>query len=101
MARGWLPEQMLILCDRAFATRVAGSYAALAKHQAFGGAGRIGGRLLVMAAAATQEAEARNVGAIDLEPSARPPTEVPDTSRERPQGKEGGHTRRLGWPPAP
>ncbi|MEO5774463.1 MAG: hypothetical protein ABIQ32_10150 [Sphingomicrobium sp.] len=79
MARGWLPEQMLILCDRAFATRVAGSYAGLAKHQDFGGQGRIGDRLRVMAAAAKAEAEARNVGAVDLELSARPPVDVPDT----------------------
>ena len=79
MARGWLPEQMLILCDRAFATRVAGSYAGLAKHQDFGGQGRIGDRLRVMAAAAMTEAEARNVGSVDLELSARPPVDVPDT----------------------
>lgn len=87
MARGWLPEQMLILCDRAFATRVAGSYAALAKHQDFGGDGRIGGRLRVMAAAAKKEAEARNVGSIDLELSARPPIDVPDTVIDMTEGE--------------
>eukprot|EP01037_Dinobryon_pediforme_P010504 gene10504-10572_t len=90
MARGWLPEQMLILCDRAFATRVAGSYAGLAKHQDFGGQGRIGDRLRVMAAAAKAEAEARNVGAVDLELSARPPVDVPDTVIDMTDGQTAG-----------
>src|SRR3546814_18910397 len=61
MARGWLPEQMLILCDRAFATRVAGRYAALAKHQAFGGDGALSGRLRALEAAAEKETEGRQV----------------------------------------
>src|SRR3546814_8195055 len=40
-----------------------------------------------MAAAAKKEAEARNVGSIDLELSARPPIDVPDTVIDMTEGE--------------
>jgi hypothetical protein len=77
MVRTWLPEDMLILCDRAFAKRAAGSYAALAALPDMGASG-VGSRLAAIAKDAKREAEARAVGTIDLEFEARPPVDVAD-----------------------
>jgi hypothetical protein len=79
MVRSWVPEDVLILSDRAFAVRAAGAYAALAAQAGFGGTSLVGDRLKVIAAAAKAEAEARAVGTVDLELAARPPVDVPDT----------------------
>jgi CheY-like chemotaxis protein len=78
MIRPWLPATMLVLCDRAFALRTAGSYAALSRQPAFGGEKEIGGRLAAVASASKREAQARSVGTIDLELASRPPLDVPD-----------------------
>lgn len=76
LVRHWLPATMLVLCDRAFATRTAGSYAGLARQPEFGDENMIGGRIKAVAKASKREAEARAVGPIDLELAARPPVDV-------------------------
>ena len=78
LVRAWLPEQLLIICDRAFTGRVAGTYAPLAKHGDFAGAGRIGERMAVLAAAARKEAEARAVGPLNLTLTDRPAVDAAD-----------------------
>jgi hypothetical protein len=78
MIRGWLPEQIVILCDRKFAVRLAASYHVLANHSELRGDQPVGVRLRTLAAAARSEAEARDVGPIDLELEARPALDVPD-----------------------
>lgn len=92
MVRGWLPEDVLILSDRAFAVRAAGAYASLAAQPGFDGTTLIGDRLRAVAGAAKREAEARAVGTVDLELAARPPIDVPDavvdlTDGEAPTGE--------------
>lgn len=78
MIRAWLPEQLVILCDRKFAVRVAASYHGLAGHAELRGDQPIGERLRAVAAAAKREAQARAVATIDLELEARPVLDVPD-----------------------
>lgn len=78
MIRGWLPEQLVILCDRKFAVRLAASYHGLAGHAELRGDQPVGVRLRTLAVAAKSEAEARAIGPIDLELEARPALDVPD-----------------------
>lgn len=78
LVRAWLPEQFLIVCDRAFTGRVAGTYAPLARHGDFAGADRVGARMAVLAAAARKEAEARAVGPLNLILTDRPAVDAPD-----------------------
>ena len=91
LIRAWLPATTLVLCDRQFALRTAGSYAALARLPAFGGERETGGRLRAIAAASKHEAEARSVGAVDLELASRPPVDVPDLVIDL--AEEGGDGR--------
>jgi hypothetical protein len=74
LGRKWLPEEIIVLSDREFVDRLAGTYAVLATHQDLAGAGRIGSRLATAAAAAKAEAKARDVPALDLELEARAPS---------------------------
>lgn len=77
LVRAWLPEQLLIICDRAFTGRIAGSYAPLSTHVDFAPSD-IGGRMKELAAKARKEAEARAGGPINLVLQERPPIDVPD-----------------------
>jgi hypothetical protein len=72
IARPWLPQALLIVCDQVFAGRLAAIYRNLASHPEVAGQDRIGGRMTVLAAAAQAEANARAVVPIDLELEARP-----------------------------
>lgn len=72
VARQWLPNELVLLCDRSFAVRTAAAHRGLGSHPDLAGAERIGGRLAAIAAAAQTEADARAVGAVDLELEARP-----------------------------
>lgn len=74
LGRKWLPEEIIVLSDREFVDRLAGTYAALATHPDLAGAGRIGSRLAKAAAAAKIEAKARDVPALDLELEAHAPS---------------------------
>lgn len=66
-ARPWLPDELLVLCERTLASRVAESFGRMSSHPDLAGAGRIGTRLASIAQAAKLEVEARGVTAIELE----------------------------------
>lgn len=72
LMRPWLPDELIIVCDQAFARRTAGSLRILAGHPDLNGDGRPGGRLDAVVKAAQNEADARSVSAVDLELEARP-----------------------------
>ena len=72
LARPWLPDELIIVCDQAFARRIAGSFGVLASHPDMSGEGRLGARLAAVANAAKNEVKAREVSAVDLELEARP-----------------------------
>ena len=74
LGRRWLPEEIIVLADREFVDRLAGTYAVLANHPDLAGAGRVGSRLAKAAAAAKTEAKARDVPALDLELEAAAPS---------------------------
>jgi hypothetical protein len=74
LGRKWLPDEIIVLSDREFVDRLAGTYSSLASHPDLAGTGRIGGRLAKAAAAAKAEAKARDVPALDLELEARAPS---------------------------
>jgi len=79
LARPWLPGELIIVCDQAFARRIAGSFRILARHPDMNGDGRPGTRLAAVATAAQKEADARSVSPVDLDLEARPvvlPTDV-------------------------
>ena len=67
LGRRWLPEEIIVLADREFVDRLAGTYAALALHPDLAGPSHIGSRLAAAAAAAKAEAKARDVPALDLD----------------------------------
>lgn len=66
LGRAWLPPEVIVLSDREFAERLAAIYTALSRHPDLAGPRRIGSRLAGAASAASREAEARNVGPIEL-----------------------------------
>lgn len=72
LAREWLPDELVILCDRTFALRVAATHRGLGLHPDLSGKDRIGGRLEAVAMAAKTEADSRAVTPVDLELEARP-----------------------------
>lgn len=72
VARTWLPDELVLLCDRTFAVRTAATHKGLGTHPDLAGPDRIGGRLVALATAAQAEADSRAVAAVDLELEARP-----------------------------
>lgn len=92
IARPWLPQVLLIVCDQVFAGRVAAIYRNLASHPELAGPDRIGGRMTVLAATAQAEANARAVAPIDLELEARPivfsSEDVIDLTEDGDEGRE-------------
>jgi hypothetical protein len=72
LMRPWLPDELIIVCDQAFARRTAGSLRILAGHPDLNVDGGPGARLNSVAAAAQKEADARSVSAVDLELEAKP-----------------------------
>ena len=74
LGKQWLPEELIIVCDREFVARVASTYRPLSRHPDLAGSDRIGCRLAAAAGAAHSEAQARAVPSVDLELEAhRPP----------------------------
>jgi hypothetical protein len=88
LGRKWLPEEIIVLSDREFVDRLAGTYAALASHPDLAGPGRIGSRLAKAASAAKVEAKARDVPALDLELETRPPSIIDETVIDLTAGEE-------------
>lgn len=72
LARPWLPDELVVLCDRTFAVRTAATSKILGSHPDLAGVDRIGDRLAAVASAAQLEADGRAVEAVDLELEARP-----------------------------
>lgn len=72
LVRPWLPDELIIVCDQAFARRTAGSLRILAGHPDLNGEGRPGARLDAVAKAAQNEADARSISPVDLDLEARP-----------------------------
>lgn len=79
LGRRWLPEEIAVLSDREFVDRIGATYASLAAHPDLAGEGRIGSRLAKAAAAAKAEAQARNVGPVDLDLGLQAPILVNDS----------------------
>ena len=67
VTRQWLPDQLVTVCERTFAARVARQYAHLASHPDIAGEGQLGARLAVIASSAKREVDARGVPSIDLD----------------------------------
>ena len=88
LGRKWLPEEIIVLSDREFVDRLAGTYAALAIHPDLAGAGRIGSRLAKAATAAKAEAKARDVPALDLALEVRAPSIVDESIIDLTDGED-------------
>lgn len=67
LGRKWLPDELTVVADREFVSRLAATYRVLSQHPDLAGADKIGVRLAAAAAKARAEADARAVPAIDLE----------------------------------
>lgn len=93
LGRKWLPEEIIVLSDREFVDRLAGTYAMLAAHPDLAGTGRIGSRLAKAAAAAKAEAKARDVPALDLELETRAPSIVDERIIDLTVGEEDDDER--------
>jgi hypothetical protein len=82
LARAWLPEQLIVACDRDFAGRVSAAYRPLSAHPDLAGTAGIGRRLAHVADVARSEAGARGVPELnlDLEPldSMQAPEDIVD-----------------------
>lgn len=65
-ARTWIPEELIVVCERTLAARVADVFRRLSFHPDLGGEGYLGARLVTIAEAAKVEVEARDVGSVDL-----------------------------------
>ncbi|MGB0696015.1 MAG: hypothetical protein ACPGOY_10235 [Rhodospirillaceae bacterium] len=89
--RAWLPEELIVLCERTLAERVAGAFQRLATHPDLGRDKMLGARLAAITEAAKTEAEARSVGSVDLnlEPrmESEPPEVIIDLTDDEPDEK--------------
>lgn len=63
----WLPEELVVLCERTFATRVAKIFRRLSSHSDLADNGHLGERLTRLVKAATSEVEARGVRSVELD----------------------------------
>ena len=95
LGRKWLPEEIIVLSDREFVDRLAGTYAALAMHPDLAGAGRIGSRLAKAASAAKAEAKARDVPAVDLELETRAPSIMDESVIDLTAGEDEDDEREV------
>lgn len=75
-ARSWLPDELIVVCERNLASRVADTFERLSSHPDLTGNGGIGNRLAKVAKAAKAEIDARQVTSIDLELDSRPEAEA-------------------------
>jgi hypothetical protein len=78
LIRPWLPDDVLILCDHAFTTRLTATYGGLSGHPDIRARAELAARLKSIATAARREAEARAVGPIDLDLEAQPILQAAD-----------------------
>ncbi|MGE0044894.1 MAG: hypothetical protein AB7J28_03825 [Hyphomonadaceae bacterium] len=78
--RGWLPAELIVICERTLASRIADNYRRLSTHADLSGPGQLGARLAAIATAAEAEINARGAASIDLEltPAATAPEEDED-----------------------
>jgi len=95
LGRKWLPEEIIVLADREFVDRLAGTYGTLASHPDLAGPGHIGSRLAKAAAAAKAEAKARNVPALDLELEPHAPTLAEETIIDLTADDDGSEERDI------
>jgi hypothetical protein len=70
--RPWLPEELIVVCERNLAARVGEIYQRLASHPDLTGPGKLGERLATIAEAAKREVAARGVESVDLELEPKP-----------------------------
>lgn len=66
VTRPWLPDELVVICERTFADRLAKNYQRLAEHPDLSGEGQLGARLTAIVVAAKNEVEARGAVSIDL-----------------------------------
>ena len=66
VTKPWLPDELMVVCERSFASSLAGNYQRLAEHPDLSGDGKLGTRLAAVALAAKKEVEARGAVSIDL-----------------------------------
>lgn len=64
--RHWLPDELIVICERTFAIRLSDTYQRLAAHPNLSGEEQLGVRLAAIAQAAKKEVEARGAATIDL-----------------------------------
>ncbi|HIB67843.1 MAG TPA: hypothetical protein EYO33_22800 [Phycisphaerales bacterium] len=64
--RAWLPEELIVLCERTLVERIAAVFQRLSMHPDLNGDEQLGRRLAAIAEAAKTEAEARSVSSVDL-----------------------------------
>lgn len=76
--RPWLPDELIVVCERTLAARVADTFQQLSSHPDLAGTGHLGERLSQIAAAAKAEVEARGVATVDLELEPRTDSSRPD-----------------------
>lgn len=79
VTRPWLPDELVVVCERTFADRLSNTYHRLAAHPDLSGAGQLGARLAAIAQAAKAEVEARGAATIDLNLDPTSVTQADDT----------------------
>ncbi len=67
LARGWLPGELIVVCERNLAKRVSESFEKLSSHPDLSGDEKLGHRLSQVADAARLELEARKASSVELE----------------------------------
>ena len=66
-AHAWLPEELIVLCERTLGARVAEIFQRLASQPDLAGDGQLGERLAHVAEAAKSDVEARGVRSVELD----------------------------------
>ena len=67
LTRGWLPDELIVVCERSLAKRVSENYRRLSSHPDLSGEERLGNRLSQTANAARLELDARKASSLELE----------------------------------
>jgi hypothetical protein len=91
LTRSWLPDELIVVCERTFASRLAENYQRLADHPDLDGAAKLGARLSSIASAAKSEVEARVVATIDLDLQPSNIYEADDTFIDLLDDDDDGH----------
>lgn len=77
-ARAWLPDELIVLCERTLVERVAAVFQRLSTHPDLSGKEKLGARLAAISEAAKAEVEARAVGSVNLNLEPLTTTEPPE-----------------------